>query len=169
MRVHRQLKSRVQPDLIPMIDIVFQLVVFFMVSSTFVVAPGIGLELPESTTEEQVSMDLYQVTMTREGLLFFQEEQVSEEQLGQRLAALSDEQKERVIVQGEQDVALQQLVAVLDILRSRGIRNASILAKNPLPSDAASGPASGAADNPADVSGDGESDTGSNDDSGGGQ
>jgi biopolymer transport protein ExbD len=135
MKFHRQLKPQVQPDLIPMIDIVFQLVVFFMVSSTFVVAPGIGLALPESTTEEQVNLDLYQVTVTRDGTLFFQDEQLDIDALGDQLAILSDEQKERVIIQGEAEVSLQQLISVLDILRSQGIRNASILAKNPLPEE----------------------------------
>ncbi len=135
MKFRRQLKAQVQPDLIPMIDIVFQLVVFFMVSSTFVVAPGIGLALPESNTEEQVNLDLYQVTVTRDGVLYFQDQEVDDLALGEQLASLSDEQKERVIVQGEADVSLQQLISVLDMLRSQGIRNASILAKNPLPEE----------------------------------
>jgi biopolymer transport protein ExbD len=133
MKIRRQLKPQVQPDLIPMIDIVFQLVVFFMVSSTFVVAPGIGLALPESSTEEQVSMDLVQVTVAKDGTLYFQDEAVDADTLAQRLATLDEGQKDRVILQGEADVPLQDVISVLDILRSRGIRNASILAKNPAP------------------------------------
>lgn len=112
-----------------MIDIVFQLVVFFMVSSTFIVAPGIGLNMPQSDTQEQVSVDLYRVSIDRDGALYFQDEAVSEEQLAQRLAALTDEQKERVIIGGDAQADIQSLVSVLDILRENGIRNASILAE----------------------------------------
>jgi biopolymer transport protein ExbD len=133
MKFRRQLKPQVQPDLVPMIDIVFQLVVFFMVSSTFVVAPGIGLALPESTTEEQVSMDLVQVTVARDGTLYFQEEAVDAQGLALFLSGLSESQKQRVILQGEADVPLQDVISVLDILRAQGIQNASILAKNPAP------------------------------------
>ena len=39
-----------------MIDVVFQLVIFFMVSTTFKVVPGIELDLPESRTAEVVTL-----------------------------------------------------------------------------------------------------------------
>lgn len=133
LKNRRQLQPMIQPNLVPMIDVVFQLVVFFMVSSTFVVAPGIGLALPESTTQEQVSMDLYQVTVSRDGTMYFQDQVVDVDQLGAKLESLTEAQKERVILQGEADVSLQDLIYVLDILRNHGIRNASILAKNPAP------------------------------------
>ena len=41
-------------DLTPMIDIVFQLVLFFMVSTTFVNAPGIQVELPRSNVQDVI-------------------------------------------------------------------------------------------------------------------
>ena len=41
-------------NMTPMIDVVFQLVVFFMVSSTFVVTPGIDLNLPKSGSSDAV-------------------------------------------------------------------------------------------------------------------
>lgn len=133
LKNRRQLQPMIQPNLVPMIDVVFQLVVFFMVSSTFVVAPGIGLALPESTTQEQVNMDLYQVTVSRDGTMYFQDQVVDVDQLGAKLESLTEAQKERVILQGEADVPLQDVIYVLDILRNHGIRNASILAKNPAP------------------------------------
>ena len=47
MILRQRLKPRVTLDLTPLIDVVFQLVVFFMISSVFNTAPGIELELPE--------------------------------------------------------------------------------------------------------------------------
>ncbi len=132
MKQRRRLQPQVQPDLVPMIDIVFQLVVFFMISSTFVVAPGIGIELPESNTSEQVNIDTYHVSLSENGDLFFQDEAVKEEQLIARLSALSSEEKERVIVNGDRNVSLQEVVGLLNVLRDHGIKNASILAKNPM-------------------------------------
>lgn len=42
-------------DMTPMLDVVFQLIIFFLVSTTFAVLPGISLKLPESTTAESTS------------------------------------------------------------------------------------------------------------------
>lgn len=150
MKFRRQLKAQVQPDLIPMIDIVFQLVVFFMVSSTFVVAPGIGLDLPESSTEEQVSMDLYQISLNSDGRMFFQDREITMDQLPALLNDLDTDEKQRVVIQGDAGVPLQQLVSLLDTLRSNGVRNASILAKNPAPAstpEREESPGGGAAEN----------------------
>ena len=54
-RIRRRLKPSVNADMVPMIDVVFQLVIFFMISSTFIQVPGIALTLPESETAERVT------------------------------------------------------------------------------------------------------------------
>jgi biopolymer transport protein ExbD len=46
----RRLKPVSTVDLVPMIDVVFQLIIYFMVSTTFILTPGIGIVLPESST-----------------------------------------------------------------------------------------------------------------------
>ncbi len=50
MTFERRLKPNIIVDLTPLIDVVFQLVIFFMISSTFKTAPGIALTLPDSST-----------------------------------------------------------------------------------------------------------------------
>jgi biopolymer transport protein ExbD len=52
MRFRKSLTTRTNVELIPLIDVVFQLVVFFMVSTTFILTPGISLILPGSDTSE---------------------------------------------------------------------------------------------------------------------
>ncbi|HUZ17373.1 MAG TPA: biopolymer transporter ExbD, partial [Spirochaetia bacterium] len=63
MQFRRRLSPINQINLIPMIDIAFQLVFFFMVTSTFVVTPGIRLSLPLSSTAEPVAMTRLIVTI----------------------------------------------------------------------------------------------------------
>jgi biopolymer transport protein ExbD len=48
MILNRRLKPQINVDLTPLIDVVFQLVIFFMISSTFKTLPGIELILPET-------------------------------------------------------------------------------------------------------------------------
>jgi len=56
MRFRRKLTTRATVELVPLIDVVFQLVIFFMVSTTFILTPGISIILPGSTTAEPVLM-----------------------------------------------------------------------------------------------------------------
>ena len=50
MKFRRRLEPRVGVDLVPMIDVLFQLILFLLVTTTFALLPGINLSLPESTT-----------------------------------------------------------------------------------------------------------------------
>ena len=65
----RDNKSNV--DMTPMIDIVFQLILFFLVSTTFAILPGIKLNLPQSSTAEGTSMQGITITVDKNGLIFF--------------------------------------------------------------------------------------------------
>ena len=60
-----------QIDMIPMIDIVFQLILFFVVSTTFVMLPGIQVNLPQSTTAESGTGAGITVTLNEQGQLWF--------------------------------------------------------------------------------------------------
>ena len=46
----RKLKTKASIDMTPMLDVVFQLIIFFLVSTTFAILPGISVKLPESET-----------------------------------------------------------------------------------------------------------------------
>ena len=52
MKIRRSLASHATVDLVPMIDVVFQLILFFLVSTTFAVMPAISLKLPTSSTAQ---------------------------------------------------------------------------------------------------------------------
>ena len=47
----RQKKEEPRVDLTPMVDVVFLLLIFFMISTTFVESPGLSIKLPESSAE----------------------------------------------------------------------------------------------------------------------
>ncbi|MFW5737933.1 MAG: ExbD/TolR family protein, partial [Spirochaetota bacterium] len=95
MHFRRRLSPNANVDLIPMIDVVFQLVVFFMVSSTFVMTPGIALDLPESTSSEPVVINRVVVTIASESRIYLNRDEVSYDELDAQLAAL-EQQSERL-------------------------------------------------------------------------
>jgi len=129
MRFQRRLSPEARVDLIPMIDVVFQLVVFFMVSSTFMMTPGIKLVLPSSTTAEPIIMTEMVVTIASEEEIFINRDGYSLDDLGAAVAAFSEEQQdqiESVVVEGDENVSYDLMITVLDILRKNGFTGVSL-------------------------------------------
>ena len=131
MRFRRQLTSRTNVELIPLIDVVFQLVVFFMVSTTFILTPGISLILPKSETSEPVLMSKLVVTVVSQNELYLNRERYDIDTLDRRLGTITEEQRSEiktVVVEGDENVSYRLMVQVLDILRRNGFTGmASIL------------------------------------------
>ncbi len=118
-------RSTAQVDLVPMIDIVFQLILFFLVSTTFAMLPGISLNLPESTTSEGVSSGGITITMKEDGQIWYKSTQVDLESLNRELAAFDQvtyEERAEYPINLEADslVTNGQIVTVFDILRQNG-------------------------------------------------
>ncbi len=136
MRFRRRLKANATPDLIPMIDVVFQLVIFFMVSSTFVMTPAISLDLPESGAAEQVAMTQLVITVAGDDEVYLNDERYDMQQLNEELAAIAaaeeGEQQRRIVVEGDRNVRYDAMVGVLDALRRNGFRGASLRTREPL-------------------------------------
>ena len=125
-------------DVTPMIDIVFQLVLFFMVSTTFVNAPGIQVDLPRSSSQLVISdtndlsiwMTCGQRTATgscTDGAVYVNDEPVTSEGLSAifRRAAASDPDT-LVIVKADAGVRHGRVVTVMDMARMVGLTRLAI-------------------------------------------
>jgi biopolymer transport protein ExbD/biopolymer transport protein TolR len=67
----RQKTEEPKVDLTPMVDVVFLLLIFFMISTTFVETPGISIQLPKSTaTASPGKEDSIRVSVAADGALF---------------------------------------------------------------------------------------------------
>ena len=132
MRFRRGLTTRTNVELIPLIDVVFQLVVFFMVSTTFILTPGISLVLPKSETSEPVVMSKLIVTVVSRNELYLNKEQYDVEGLDQRLGAITEEERSEiktVVVEGDENVSYSLMVQVLDVLRRNGVTGINLRTK----------------------------------------
>ena len=129
MRFKRRLSTQSTPNLIPMIDVVFQLVVFFMVSTTFVITPGISLVLPSSQTAEPVVMSKLVITVVAREEIYYNKEKHTLASLNTRLAEISEAEKEQiktVILEGDRSVSYSLLVEILDVLRINGFKGVNL-------------------------------------------
>lgn len=122
----RRLVSRkmVFLDMIPMIDIVFQLILFFLVSTTFALLPGITVQLPESSTAEGAETRGLIITLSAEGGIWCNDQQVTMEELNQVLAQFDTESvpREQYPIQLEADALVTNgtIVQLFDLLRKNG-------------------------------------------------
>ena len=125
MILTQRLKPRVTLDLTPLIDVVFQLVVFFMISSVFNTAPGIELDLPDSSTSEAVEVTEVRVTVAGPEEVYLNRDLVALGSLGETLrdwkrqGRLEDDTA--LLIEGGGDVPYETVIAVLDQVRKGGI------------------------------------------------
>ena len=102
-------------------DIVFLLLIFFLLSSSFVIQSGIKIQLPRSAAAEQETQRQIVVTVTEKGAIYLNDRQVGTETLGSQLAPLLQKDRDKVvIIKADQMVSLQSAVQVMDIAKGVG-------------------------------------------------
>lgn len=121
---NRRSRITANVDMTPMIDIVFQLIVFFLVSTTFAVVPGIKLNLPQSTTSEGTSVQGITIYADKDGVMFFNDKEVSMGNLGQELLSFdigtSKKEEFPVSLEADSEVTNGTIVKIFDVIRQSG-------------------------------------------------
>lgn len=124
MKIRRSSIKSSQVDLIPMIDIVFQLILFFLVSTTFAMLPGISVNLPGSQTAQGEKSASLVITASDDGRMWLNETEVSFPGLDTALAEFDtgDIPREEYPVRLEADslVTNGTIVRIFDVLRKNG-------------------------------------------------
>ena len=121
-------REEVVVDVTPLIDIIFQLVLFFMVSTTFVTSPGIEVDLPRSSSQTILQDDAeVEVWVTRDGAVQVDDVSVDWSGLTSRLtSARAADPGTLVIIKADRDVDHGRVVAVMDLARSLGLSRLAI-------------------------------------------
>ena len=111
-------------DMTPMIDIVFQLILFFLVSTTFATLPGIKLNLPQSHTAESTSLMGITITADESGALYFNDKEVSMTGLGEELLSFdtgtTKKEEFPVSLEADAEVTNGTIVKIFDVIRESG-------------------------------------------------
>lgn len=137
MKFERRLKPQATVDLVPLIDVVFQLVIFFMVATTFIVTPGIGLTFPASSSSEPVAMTRIVISVASREEIYLNKEKHTIQSLDERLAEIKsqDQQAEEeiqrtIILEGDKDIPYSLLVEILDLLRNNNFQGVNLKTRN---------------------------------------
>ena len=103
-------------------DIVMLLLIFFLLTSQFVIQTGVKVKLPGSKTNEKSTPANLIVSVTSAGEVFVGQEQVGLEQLPAKLSVLKNKTTEdNLIIRADKTVALDLVIKVIDAAKASGI------------------------------------------------
>jgi biopolymer transport protein ExbD len=113
-------------ELTPLIDVIFILLLFFMLTATFA-DPAVTLDLPRGqNTRTPDDRDLV-VSLMADGRLFLDDEAVSRDELEVLLVSeIRNGVNPSVVLRGERDVLYEELFSLLDFLKSVGVEEVSL-------------------------------------------
>ena len=128
MRLSRQEHPKARIEIIPMIDVIFFLLVFFMVSTlSMTINRGLPVNLPTAATSQKDVKENLNLTLTQEGQMFLNKAPITLQDLATQVrAALQGEPELMVIMNADGDVRHHAVVEVMDELRLAGVTRLAI-------------------------------------------
>jgi len=117
-------------NLAPLVDIVFLLVIFFMVTSTFITPEtGLPVDLPQAVTGDEQPSGAPTVVVSADGVAYWQGKPVADDQLLASLQAeLAANRAGTVILRADRKTPHGRVVQVMDIIRRAGAKRVAIAA-----------------------------------------
>lgn len=108
-------------------DIVFLLLIFFLLSSSFIVQSGIKVRLPTSHQEEIKPRETVSITLTAEGLYYFNDRQTTLQELPALLQQSWQQYGDQIVeLKADGAAEISQLVAAMDMAKIVGYERLSI-------------------------------------------
>lgn len=122
MKIRANKESLTTFNAISLTDIIFLLLVFFLLSSTFVLQPGIKVQLPVTATEPDISSEKsIVVSLTKEGAVYLNDDLVNRVELGARLRQrVIDVGNPIIVLRADKSILIENLVEIMDIAKSAG-------------------------------------------------
>ncbi len=120
MEIERRKKISVDFNIAPLIDVVFQLLVFFALTSYFVTNPGIEVALPGAESAVNIQKQHIIVYITKEGSIYCNTNKTELQELTAILKGMPSQSK-TVILKSDETVSLGMVVKVIDAIKTAGI------------------------------------------------
>lgn len=115
MRLTRRWTEPVPVDIAPMIDVVFQQLIYFLLTSSFVVAPGIRVTLPKAVTAKTLSASSLVITLTKDHVIYWDDEVVTFKELKKKLQQAGG--MKPVLIRADRHAYVEKLIELWDLCR----------------------------------------------------
>lgn len=108
-------------------DIVMLLLIFFLLTSQFVITKGVQVKLPKSETSETINENQFIVTITKTNDIYFGSERISLSELADKILKSPEQQREKnLVIKADKEVPIEILIKVIDIAKSSGVNKFTI-------------------------------------------
>ena len=130
VNLSRRLRRKVSINVTSLIDVLFLLLIFFMVSSTFAEQPRIKLELPQAASAEVERIGQWNLTITRDEKVFLNGEEIQRSQIIEALRHEVEQDPEKALVlKADRQVSYGLFIEILDLAKSAGVKKISALTR----------------------------------------
>lgn len=123
----RRQRKKVEIPLTPLIDMVFLLLIYFLLTTNFLAEEGIGVNLPQAKASAPHLNEAITVSVDRSGKVFLKDGEISIELLFKTLKGMIDPNSDQlVIVKADREVILNAAVKVMDVAKAAGAARLSL-------------------------------------------
>ncbi len=127
MKFKKQRKLLMSFESTAMADIIFLLLIFFLLSSSFIMQVGTKVSLPKESNPETLDQHPIVITLEKDGRVLVNEDRVTMAELQGKLAeALESDPDRAVVVRGDESVSLGRTIEVMDIAKRLGAARLAI-------------------------------------------
>jgi biopolymer transport protein ExbD len=120
-------RYQMQSPLTSLIDIVFLLLIYFLLTTNFIVEEGITIKLPDAKASAPQIKQEITVTVDEEGRAYMADKEIPLDQLYTRIKEMIGKDKDRlVIIKADRTVILNKAVKVMDIAKAAGASRLSL-------------------------------------------
>jgi len=116
-------QSHININLAALIDIVFLLLIYFLLTSNFIEQDSIDIKLPEVETLGFFDEGNIVITIDRNGNYYYEQKKIADRDLGKHLGIwLSQSREKSVLVKADRQVIYDRVVRVMDLAKKHGAR-----------------------------------------------
>ena len=129
----RAARRQAAPDITPLLDVVFILLIFFVVSTVFA-ARGMDMELPSAESSMPVYGTSLEIRLGADGGLFCDTTPITLDALDNRLRVIAglpfDRQPQNILFKAAPDAEVEDFVRIVDMVRTHGFGNLVIVTRS---------------------------------------
>lgn len=114
-----------QIDIAPLVDVIFQLVIFFMLTSSFIMPSGMRINLPRAVTSQIIKSKILEIVVSGENVVYVEGKVVNARELRSILEGLVNRQQP-LLIKADRRAQLGRVVEIWDMCRELGLSQVNI-------------------------------------------
>lgn len=124
IRLKRAVHPAVPVDIAPLIDVVFLQLIYFMLTSSFILHPGVRVSLPKAATGGKLSASNVVLTLTKDHVIYLDRQVVT---LAELRSSLKQANRERpILIRADRYAYVEKLIELWDLCRDAGYSSVHI-------------------------------------------